>query len=1048
MRQLFNRRYTLHEAIGTGGMGTVYRATDFLTGQDVALKLVNTEPDPNASPHLSTRDLRAHLADEFRLLAALDHPHIIQVADYGVAGEQPFFTMQLLHNPVTIVEAARQTDLQGRLTLMVQVLHAIEHVHQRGILHRDIKPSNILVADGHSYLVDFGLAIDRPSSAPLGTLLYIAPELLQGKAATAAADIYALACVFCEVLSDRPLYDLPPDATNSDLINAILLHPIDLEAVLPPTLDDPSGKVCTKLRTLLQAMLERDPKKRLTNITTLRQRFSGLLETPLALSPDNLLKATKFVGRKRELARLQAALDRVKKAAADVWAFLKVEAYEQGVGSSWLVGGESGVGKTRLFQQLAALALTADCLVLHGQAFEDADPLLVWHEPLRRLVLSLEISADESAALRSVVPDIDRLTGHDRATPPPAPAERALAFRNTVLALLQRLNQPTLLILDDIQWAGRELLHTILQLVPDLPLVVVIGFRDDEYPALYEEFADATPLRLAPLNRVETAELVESLIGKAPPAFVDWLQRQTEGNTFFLVETLRTLAIDHGLRKAAFIKPPSGTILPTGIFPLLQRRLKHITDDDQRLLQMAATLGYELDLAVLRCLNGFQPLEGWLKRCYDAALLTTRNTRWQFIHDKLRVAILHSIPADEKTTLYRRVAIGKASLHAENPQEAQLLMQLWQVAGDEHQAYRYAAHAARHARATADFTQASQLYAAARRYTDYVSCRLLLEHADVLFQLGHFEDALESASLANDVAQGTSDVVCTAHVMYHKARLNLAKHQYEDVITVATDALVLYRRLEMQRETAYCLVLMGTAFVEMGSVRAAIQYHRDALEAFEAQADIGGMLDATIMLGVDALVHENLEDAQDFFEAADALATSHNRPGEKARALFYSGVVLMKRGRTLRAVSRLVQALDMVQSQGRLAMEAQIKARLAECYRHLNEHRLAYRHYADALDASLRVGPNQTATFEVLVGIGHLAVAEGHAERAAWVVGHLQHHTGITQAIRSELEHLYAVARDALDAEMLHDELSTGATLSTDALVLLVKQMLNSPSVP
>jgi eukaryotic-like serine/threonine-protein kinase len=1043
----FNRRYTLHDRIGTGGMGTVYRATDHLTGQDVALKLVNTAPS-DAAPHLSTRDRRARLADEFRLLAALDHPHIIRVADYGVARDQPFFTMQLLRHPQSIVDAARDRDLQGTLRLLVQTLHAIDYLHQRGILHRDIKPSNILVDDDHSYLLDFGLAVDQPEVTPLGTLLYIAPEMLRGKPTTRATDIYALGCVFIEMLSGRPVFDLPPDAGNTALINAILLHPPDLNQLIPgpASPDNPDAARLATLRDLLQAMIRHDPAKRLTDTTVLLEKFSALLDTPLNLAPDAVLQAVRFVGRQAELDQLQAALDHVQEAMRDVWAFVAAGAYGQAVGSVWLVGGESGVGKTRLLGHVAARALTEDYLVLQGRAQDGGDPLAIWRDVLRRLVLALDITAEEAAALRGLIPDVDRLTGHDHSTPPPLDPPAAL--RGTVLALFRRLNEPTLLLLDDIQWAARGLLHDLLAAVPDLPVVVVAGFRDDEYAALYEEFADANHLRLGRLTRADIAALLGSLLGEAAPtATVEWLMRQTEGNSFFLIETLRTLALEHGLRHAITHRPSQvASIMPKEVFPLLERRLQHLDADDTHLLQMAATLGYELDLAVLHCLNDFQPLEGWLTRCTAAGLLTTRNARWQFIHDKLRVAVLHRIPADDKASLYRAVAIAKSSLHSENVHEAQQLMALWQVAGNTLQVYRYAVHAARHARQNADFSNASRLYYAAREKRRYVSCRLLLEHADVLFQLGDLTAALLSAEEAQQKAATNSDLICTAHITYHRARLYLARHQYEEVVAFADDALRLYRKLKLPREAAYCLVLLGTAYAEMGSVRAAQGYHQDALDAFNAQQDIPGMIEARLMLGLDAYLHDDLKIAQDHFDAAQTLATTHNHPDGVAQALFHSSAVLLARGRVLAAVAQLVQALEMVEVQGQLAFQAQIKARLAHCYRKVGETQLARRHYADALRDSLRIGMNQTATFEVLVGVGHLAVADGDAALAAQVIGHLEQHTATTQFTRQALDVLREAVYATLAPVARASVLAEGAALSTRALIDAAQAALQQAS--
>ena len=145
--------YILHEKLGQGGMGTVYRATHRLSGQVVALKRV-TPPGAlgEGAARRSTRqrlqelDLRVALAQEFRLLASLHHPNIVRVIDYGFDEEQrPFFTMELLESPQTIVEAGRTLSVGQKMGLITQLLQALSYLHRCRILHCDIKPTSVTI---------------------------------------------------------------------------------------------------------------------------------------------------------------------------------------------------------------------------------------------------------------------------------------------------------------------------------------------------------------------------------------------------------------------------------------------------------------------------------------------------------------------------------------------------------------------------------------------------------------------------------------------------------------------------------------------------------------------------------------------------------------------------------------------------------------------------------------------------------------------------------------------------------------------------------------
>src|SRR5258707_7005455 len=195
---LFSQRYRLASEIGRGGMGVVYRATDRLSGQDVALKRV-TKPSEELifTSASASADRQLALAQEFQLLASLRHPNIISVLDYGFDDEQmPYFTMDLLENPVTVWQYAQSLPAPEKIRALAQILQALKYLHRRGIVHRDLKPANILVSAGQLKVLDFGLAVARQQettgTSTTGTLAYIAPEMLGSQPAREASELYAV----------------------------------------------------------------------------------------------------------------------------------------------------------------------------------------------------------------------------------------------------------------------------------------------------------------------------------------------------------------------------------------------------------------------------------------------------------------------------------------------------------------------------------------------------------------------------------------------------------------------------------------------------------------------------------------------------------------------------------------------------------------------------------------------------------------------------------------------------------------------------------------
>src|ERR1700680_577218 len=199
--------YRIDGALGEGGMGTVYRATQLSLERVVALKVLTAELS-------SDPDFRERFRREGLLQAALDHPHIVTVYEAGAADERLFLAMRMVEGP-TLKEliVRHQLDARRALRLLTQVAEALDAAHAKGLIHRDVKPQNVLVGAGdHAYLADFGLtkgSDDAPMTETglfVGTIDYISPEQARGERATARSDVYALTAVLCECLTGRVPY--------------------------------------------------------------------------------------------------------------------------------------------------------------------------------------------------------------------------------------------------------------------------------------------------------------------------------------------------------------------------------------------------------------------------------------------------------------------------------------------------------------------------------------------------------------------------------------------------------------------------------------------------------------------------------------------------------------------------------------------------------------------------------------------------------------------------------------------------------------------------
>jgi hypothetical protein len=195
----------LGEELGRGGMGTVYRAKHLRLGRTVAVKLL---PEDLASQP----EFRARFEREARVLAMLAHPHIVTVHDFGQEDDQSWIVMELVEG--SPLSRAIPLPVKRAVEVLAQVCDAVGYAHKRGVVHRDLKPANILLdPEGRAKVTDFGIArlvseaghgwtVTKVNEA-VGTIGYLAPEVLEGAGPDPRQDVYALGVVLYELVTGK-----------------------------------------------------------------------------------------------------------------------------------------------------------------------------------------------------------------------------------------------------------------------------------------------------------------------------------------------------------------------------------------------------------------------------------------------------------------------------------------------------------------------------------------------------------------------------------------------------------------------------------------------------------------------------------------------------------------------------------------------------------------------------------------------------------------------------------------------------------------------------
>jgi hypothetical protein len=257
VNHLVGGRYRIHTPLGSGGMGSVYQATDETLGREVAVKVFREVPSSEVEWMRQER--------EIQLLATLNHPGLISLHDAGVHvfGDETrlYLVMELMSDPTLDVRMAEgPMPAHDVASIGAQVAEALAYIHSRGVVHRDVKPANILISDvaGMAFhrvakLTDFGIASFAggqnytAEGVLLGTASYMSPEQVSRGAITPATDIYSLGLVLLEALTgERPF----PGTAVESLAARINGNP-DIPENLAP-----------QWRDLIRRMTDRDPEKR------------------------------------------------------------------------------------------------------------------------------------------------------------------------------------------------------------------------------------------------------------------------------------------------------------------------------------------------------------------------------------------------------------------------------------------------------------------------------------------------------------------------------------------------------------------------------------------------------------------------------------------------------------------------------------------------------------------------------------------------------------------------------------------------------------------
>lgn len=496
-------RFEVRRQLGEGGMGIVYEALDKKRSEIVALKTVS---------YLSA-DALLMFKEEFRAFQHLSHPNLVTLGELFGEGDDWYFTMELVEGNefirhvrrmprVSAVVAAMETvpnldspsmvrralvgtdtpqpepsrpivyhgsleELSLRRSI-AQLVHGLQHIHKSGKVHRDIKSSNVMVTDeGRVVILDFGLAIDSSRARQLesmppaaGTPLTMAPEQAMGTPVGPAADWYAVGVLLFQALTGRD----PFEGSIAKL----------LAAKISSDSPDPRSLVSTApadLSELASQLLSLHPEHRPNGnqILNVLGGASIVPPEPKHTMPSTATQSMPFVGREKELTELERVFADVR---------------DRNEGRVAYVHGESGIGKSTLVTRfrLNIERRDPDVLVFAGKCYEhEAVPYKAFDglidtvsKYLRKLPIEdvRALLPRHASLLAKTFPVLRRVEAVAELSRPNNDLE-PLELRNRVFSALRELfgvlamRRPVLVIIDDLQWADKDSLAMLTELLRD-----------------------------------------------------------------------------------------------------------------------------------------------------------------------------------------------------------------------------------------------------------------------------------------------------------------------------------------------------------------------------------------------------------------------------------------------------------------------------------------------------------------------------------------------------------------------------------------------------
>jgi serine/threonine protein kinase/tetratricopeptide (TPR) repeat protein len=1041
--------YRIQRELGSGGMGAVYLAqlakpaAGLARRASVAVKIVHD--------HLLDRaDLIHRFEREGRVGSRVEHPNVVRTfATEAVTRRGKTHYLLVME----YVEGRSLNELIADLgsvpeglmrEIARQAAAGLGAIHAVGAVHRDIKPENILITDDHEIrIMDLGVAKLQEASVALtreggfaGSVLYAAPEQFREGDVGPAADLYSLGLLLYELATGQNPFFF------DNVVAVIHAHLNDR----PPSLRERNPDLSLFFSEVVETLLEKRPADRFPSAEDLEatlelgERSAWWLERAPAVEKHEALLPTIRV---RRDARLHGRDDELR-TLHEAW-----ERARDGEGSTILVEGEAGIGKTRLVDAFLRELDEGERHVLYG-----AYPPSHGQGGLSEAILGKFGAARPGEALApyltvtpSLVPTFESLIKNE---PPPADAEpfSSGALHTVVVHLIQALasEKPTVWVVEDLQFAPQESLDLLLDMaraVGDSRLLLVLTARPGVAVESFSPLENFRRLSLGRLGARDVIDLLEDVFQSEDLA--NWLAgkiaRKSDGVPFFIFEMIRTLK-EAGLIKqiadGSFVqtKVIDEIEVPSVVKDLIEARMRDLTEDQRAILDASAVQGMRFEPALIaevleekkvRVLRQIAEIERRF------GLVRGEGMSCAFDQKQVQEVLYGGLLPELRSEYHTLLAEAYAQRCGETPSGADaVFLAHHHLSGSRPQEARphlEAAldHLARGFRNERLLDMARRGLATQGLLEGAERAGILLRQARCFDLVGRRDEQRAALDDALALAEQTGDKVLRGRVRQRLGVLFVYTGQIDAAQQTLREALELAREAGDKQSELAATGRLGSVLHAIGRYPEAKQHHERALALAREIGDRRGEAQAAARLGNIAHNLGQYEEARELHERSRLLCgEAGDRLGE-VQATGNLGNILFRLGRQVEAKEHYERARDLSREVGHRLGEVIATDNLGGVLHYLGHAADAMRHHERSRTLSReigdRVGEASAAANlgQVFSSLGRFAEAQAEFERSRALsreTGYRRGEAGVLALLATHAE----AHRDGALAQQLFEE--------------------------